>query len=165
MTAVRTAPGTALRRPTLRGRPAAAGRPAPSLRRAPAETRRPDLRVARPVGVVLTRRVALVAVFVVALVAAVLAVTASQALVVQSQDRFDELQQQIAEQRQLAERQALDLARLQAPERIVGAATDRLGMVAPSEIMHLRNDPADDQAIAGSPSQPSSDGGTVGADG
>lgn len=116
------------------------------------------LTVARPPVATGRRRVAVVAALVVLLLA-VLAVSASQALLVQSQDRLDDLQRQITVEQQVAERQRLELARLQAPTRIVGAATERLGMVAPSEIVYLRNEPSDDQVIA---VEPSSDPGVGG---
>lgn len=79
---------------------------------------------------------------------AVLAISVSQALQVQTQDRLDELQTQIVVQQQLAESQRLELAELQSPVRIVDTATERLGMVAPDEVVYLRSDPDDDNLIA-----------------
>lgn len=85
---------------------------------------------------------------------AVLVVMASQALLVQGQDRLDELQRSLTEQEAVAERQQLQLAELQSPERVVAAATERLGMVPPGDIVHLRSDPSDDATIAVAPSYP-----------
>lgn len=148
MTAVRTPPRTAARRTTA---PAAVPRVTDeratlSVAVAPAATR--PVRALWIVGVV-------------AVLVAVLVVMASQALLVQGQDRLDELQRSLTEQETLAERQQLQLAELQSPERVVAAATDRLGMVAPTDVVHLRSDPRDDAAIAVAPEYPAADGGVV----
>lgn len=85
---------------------------------------------------------------------AVLVVMASQALLVQAQDRLDGLQQRLTEQEAIAERQQLQLAQLQSPERVVAAATERLGMVPPDDVVHLRSHPGDDAAITAPPVYP-----------
>lgn len=141
MTAVRTPSRTAVRRaPTT----------VPSQRRT---ADRPNLRVAA--APTATRQVrAFWVVGVVAVLVAVLVVMASQALLVQGQDRLDELQRSLTEQQSIAERQQLQLAELQSPERVVAAATDRLGMVPPTDVVHLRSDPADDASIAVAPQYP-----------
>lgn len=141
MTAVRTP----LRAPARRSSAPAA---------APRRTEgRPKLAVA-PTPEALRPRRALWVVGVVALLVAVLVVMASQALLVQSQDRLDDLQRSMTEQEAIAERQQLQLAELQSPERVVAAATERLGMVPPTDVVHLRSDPTDDGAIAVAPAYP-----------
>jgi len=137
MTAVRTAQRTA-----SRGQAAAPAR-APGSQ--PSSARR--LTVAQAPLPRFGNRLLLVAVGVLLFVA-VLAISISQALQVQTQDRLDELQGQIVVQQQLAEAQRLELAELQSPVRIVEAATERLGMVPPDEIVYLRSDPEDDSLIA-----------------
>lgn len=148
MTAVRTPlRSTALRRSAPVARPRRAGGPVPlTLATAPASTR--QLRTVWVVGVIVV-------------LAAVLVVMGSQALLVQGQDRLDELQRSLTEQQRIAERQQLQLAELQSPERVVAAATGRLGMVAPSDVVHLRSDPADDAAIAGASPTPAVDASEV----
>lgn len=133
-------------------RTSASRRPAPpvALRREPAR---------RPVSVaptlLATRRLrALWIAGVTTVLIAVLTVTASQAFVVQGQDRLDDLQRSLSEQRQVAERQQLQLAELQSPERVVAAATERLGMVAPADVVHLRSDFRDDEVIRAEPEYP-----------
>lgn len=149
MTAVRTSP----RRATLRPVVAPDVRTAASARlvEAPASTTGlPQLRLVWVLGVA-------------AFLVAVLVVTASQALLVQGQDRLDELQGRISEEQRVAELQQLQLAELQAPGRIVSAATDRLGMVPPTDVVHLRSDPGDDEVIGVAPVLPPDDGGSVAA--
>jgi len=135
VTAVRTPVRTAARRTAVAPAPARRGASTTPLRVAP------EAPASR-------RLMAVWVAAVVALLVAVLVVTASQALLVQGQDRLDELQGRIVEEEQRAERQQLQLAELQAPERVVAAATERLGMVAPDDVVHLRSDPADDATIA-----------------
>jgi cell division protein FtsL len=96
---------------------------------------------------------------------AVLTISVSQALQVQSQDRLDELQSQILVQQQIAERQRLELAELQSPVRIVDTATERLGMIPPSEIVYLRSEPGDDAMIAAPQDEPVDDAVSTGVDG
>lgn len=99
-----------------------------------------------------------------AVLVAVLVVMASQALLVQGQDRLDELQRSLTEQEAIAERQQLQLAELQSPERVVAAATEQLGMVPPSDVVHLRSDPSDDATIAVAPEYPDDAGPSVAAE-
>lgn len=141
MTAVRTP-----LRPTAR-RPA----PAVGAPRGGGERTRLTVAAAPPAS----RRIRLLwVVAVAAVLVAVLVVMASQALLVQGQDRLDELQRSLTEQETIAERQQLQLAELQSPQRVVAAATERLGMVPPSDIVHLRSDPSDDGTIAVAPEYP-----------
>lgn len=77
----------------------------------------------------------------------VVGISTSQALLVQSQARLDSVTAEIARQETIAEQQRLELAELQSPERIVAAATERLGMVAPGEVVFLRHDANDDVLI------------------
>jgi cell division protein FtsL len=79
---------------------------------------------------------------------AVLLASASQALLVQSQDRLDDVQGEIYRQQAIAEQQRLQLAELQSPSRIVAVATERLGMVAPDEVVYLHNGADDDALIS-----------------
>ena len=58
-------------------------------------------------------------------------------LLVQSQFRLDRLNHEAAEQQQRYENLRLEVARLSAPERIVAAAQERLGMVAPPDVSYL----------------------------
>ncbi len=58
-------------------------------------------------------------------------------LLVQSQFRLDRVGKQAEEQQQRYEHLRLEVARLAAPERIVAAAQERLGMVVPPEVGYL----------------------------
>ncbi len=151
MTAVRTPLRPAARRPAASASTprSGAGRARLSVAVAPTATR----------GI---RGLWVVAVM--AVLVAVLVVMASQAFLVQGQDRLDELQRSLTEQEAIAERQQLQLAELQSPERVVAAATERLGMVPPSDIVHLRSDPSDDAAIAVAPEYPAEAEALIGAD-
>jgi hypothetical protein len=149
MTAVRTPP-TATARARTATRPSrsaatALRSPQPALRRVDQSPRlAPPRRSAAPRHW-LRRFVVLGAVLGLAIV---FAAVAFQALLVGSQGDLDELERRIAAQEQLLANQQLDLTRLESPTRVVGAAQERLGMVAPAEIVYLRPDANDDQAIA-----------------
>lgn len=85
---------------------------------------------------------------------AVLGIVVFQTLLVQTQSRLDELNGRIEAQEQLADQHRLQLAELEAPGRIVDEATQRLGMVEPSEVLYLRHEPADDEAARLAPEEP-----------
>lgn len=69
---------------------------------------------------------------------AVFAAVAFQVVLVQSQFRLDALDRAAATEQTRYERLRLQVAELSAPERIVGEATGRLGMVTPAKIEYLR---------------------------
>lgn len=69
---------------------------------------------------------------------AVFAAVAFQVVLVQSQFRLEELDSAAASERTRYERLRLEVAELSAPERIVGQATTRLGMVTPVSVGYLR---------------------------
>lgn len=144
---------TAVGTPTPTGRTRLAAGVAPAV--APARPRSRDaerkLTVAPAPKVRSSRNRVLLALSLVVLFVAVLLTSASQALLVQSQDRLDRVQGSIAEQQAVAEQQRLRLAEAQAPSRIVAEATERLGMVPPSEVVYLRSDAGDDALISRTP--------------
>lgn len=129
---------------------ATATAPAPAPRpKEQAPARRPGLRIAAVPGRRSLWRIFGTATLVL-LFAAVLGVVVFQTLLVQTQSRLDELDAQMAVQEQLADQHRLELAELEAPGRIVQVATERLGMVPPSEVLYLPHEPGDDAAAAGS---------------
>ena len=107
-------------------------------RQAPREAARPDLRVVdrrrprrrlRPgptvaVGALLT--------FVIAL-----ALVVAQALLVQGQQRLDDLDERIAAATRHERELRLQVAELESPTRIVAVATNDLGMVPPAGVTYL----------------------------
>jgi cell division protein FtsL len=158
---------TAVRAPERSRRAGRAAAAATSLRarqspQLPAPASRPQLQVAQTSSRRAVGRLAVV-LGIVALIAAVMVVLVFQTFLVQSQDRLDDLQRQITEQEVLARRQALELAELHSPTRIAEAATERLGMVAPSEVVYLRHDPSDDAALTVPDPVPATDGPDTGA--
>jgi cell division protein FtsL len=159
MTAVRTPPATRAR--------ATAPRPAaPTLRRAEprrAEPRRVAPRVV-PASARHTFRRLLVLAVVVG-VAMVFAAVVLQALLVSGQGSLDDLERRIATQEQLLVNQQLEITRLESPTRVVGAAQERLGMAAPTEIVYLRPSAGDDQTIAAPYPAPATNEPVAGADG
>lgn len=70
------------------------------------------------------------------------AVVACQVTLVQGQERLDDLDARIAESADRYDQLRLDVAQLEAPERIVEAATTDLGMVSPPAITYLTPDGA-----------------------
>lgn len=68
---------------------------------------------------------------------ALLALAASHALLVQGQIELDALELQVAEQQESYHRARLEVATLEAPERIVEEARARLGMVRPADVVYL----------------------------
>ncbi len=141
MTAVRTASPSSRR---LASVPAGARSASPA---------RPRLTVASPPASRTNSR-ALLFVAVVGIVAAIAVVMVSQTLLVGSQGRLDGVQRQIQDQQEILERQRLTLAQLQSPERVVSAATERLGMVVPEGIVYLPGTPQADELIAEEPAPP-----------
>jgi cell division protein FtsL len=121
---------------TARRRTALAPAPRPQPTRAP----RPPLRLvdARQNVAFRRRRARLIAV-----VGAVLAtgtlflLAAFNAMLVTGQSRIDHLQSKVQEAQAEYSANRLQLAQLQAPERIVQAARDRLGMVPPPGVTYL----------------------------
>jgi hypothetical protein len=107
-------------------------------------------------------------VLVVAAIGVVLAIAVvmiSQTLLVGSQGRLDGVQRKIVAQEEILERQRLTLAQMQSPDRVVNAATERLGMVVPDGIVYLPGNP-DADALAAEPAVPTpTDAATPEADG
>lgn len=66
-----------------------------------------------------------------------LSLAAFHAVLVQGQIRLDGLDEAVAAQQEEYHRARLEVARLEAPERVVQEAMTRLGMVAPTEVVHL----------------------------
>jgi cell division protein FtsL len=166
MTAVRTPPAATARartavRPTTAGGATALRRPQPALRRVDTAPRVAPSRRARAPRLWLRRLVALGAVLTLVMV---FSAVVFQALLVSGQGELDGLERRIVAQEQILANQQLDITRLESPTRVVGAAQERLGMVAPAEIVYLRPDAADDQAIAVSPPAPATSEPVAGAD-
>lgn len=124
---------------------------------------RPDLKVVREeqrrrAGVRQRRmRAALVAGGVLAGVL-LFAVAAFHAVLVSGQVRLDDLEAQVADAQARYASARLDVAELEAPERIVAEATARLGMVTPPGVTYL----APSGAVA-APSEPASEATAAGA--
>lgn len=151
---------TAVRTPSNAGR-RLAGVPAEVRRREPS---RPRLTVAAPPRAAGGNRVVLV-VAAIGVVLAIAVVMISQTLLVGSQGRLDGVQRKIAAQEEILERQRLALAQMQSPDRVVNAATERLGMVVPDGIVYLPGNP-DADALAAEPAVPTpTDAATPEADG
>jgi len=73
----------------------------------------------------------------VSVVAALFGLAAINALIVEQQTMVDSLSSDVAAAQVSNERLRLELAELEAPQRIVAEATDRLGMVVPEDIVYL----------------------------
>src|SRR5579884_2425132 len=72
-------------------------------------------------------------------------------LLIQSEFRLDQLHQEAAKEQARYETLRLDVAQLSAPDRIVAAAQQRLGMVVPPQVAYLMAPiPPDSGAAAGS---------------
>lgn len=115
--------------------------PAPGVRPPPARSR-PPLRLVddRRWQLALRRRRArrLVAAAVVLVIASLLALAGAHAVLVSNQVHVDQLEQRVAEAQTRHQALRLEVARLEAPDRIVSAATERLGMVPPESVTYLR---------------------------
>ncbi len=114
-----------------------AGRVAPEH----APRRRPPLRVVdRRERSPRTRRRRAAAVVVLAtllLFGALFGMAVFQTILVQGQARLDRLDQRIAAEQQRLEGLRVDVAALEAPDRIVAEAERRLGMVPPDEVLYV----------------------------
>lgn len=110
-------------------------------RRAPVPAARPDLRVvdkSRRSPAARRARARLVAWLVLGVVAAALfGLVASHVALTQGQFRLDALRKEAAAQQDRYERLRLEVAELESPGRIVAAAQERLGMVAPPGVTYL----------------------------
>lgn len=102
----------------------------------------------------------LLAVAAVLVVVALLALAGVNAVLVSTQVRLDELEQQVVEVQARHQALRLEVATLEAPERVVSAATERLGMVPPETITYVQPAPRDVQVPAhevGPPPGPTTD--------
>ena len=66
-----------------------------------------------------------------------LAVVTSHVILSQQHYELEQLDREAAQSQRRYDQLRLDVARLEAPERIVDVATRRLGMVAPEEVTYL----------------------------
>ena len=84
-------------------------------------------------------------------------------LLIQSEFRLDQINKEATREQTRYEKLRLDVAQLSAPERIVAAAQQRLGMVVPPQVAYLMapapRDPADLGADPDDPAAPSLAGG------
>jgi cell division protein FtsL len=108
---------------------------------APAPRRRPPLRVVRPDErrtVDRRRRARLrVAVTVFVVVVGLFGLVASHVVLTQGQFRLQQLEAEATAEQARYERLRLQVAELESPQRIVAAAQERLGMVAPPGVRYL----------------------------
>jgi cell division protein FtsL len=109
------------------------------------EARRLALRISPRTGVMLT----------VLLFAGLFAVAVSHAMLIETQMDLEQLDERAAAEQARYERLRLDVARLESPDRIVGEAQDRLGMVPADDITWLT---PDEPAPSGSGGEAESDG-------
>lgn len=143
--------------------------PGPGVRRPTAPSARPPLRLVDDARLRLAgrqrraRRLVVAAVVLVA--ASVLALAASHAMMVSTQVHLDDLEHRVAEAQARHQALRLEVATLEAPDRVVSAARDRLGMVPPDTVTYLHPtvpaEPAPDPAPA--PADTSSEGGKEGS--
>jgi cell division protein FtsB len=121
-------------------RPLAASRPALRLAPAPGRPARPPLRLVPPPDQAAARRRsrALVAVVGLLVCAGLFAVLALRVMLIQGQARVDELESRAATERSQAQRLAMVVADLEAPDRVTEAARERLGMVVPESVTPLQ---------------------------
>lgn len=133
--------------------------PDPGLRRLPASRPRPPLRLVddRRLQLAIRRRRArrLATGAVVLAATLLLALAGSHAVLVSNQVRVDRLEQEVADVQARHQELRLEVARLEAPERIVAAATERLGMVPPDTVTYL---PGPEETAPGA--DPATDGTT-----
>jgi hypothetical protein len=80
----------------------------------------------------------------------------SKTVLIRAQDRLDDLNDGVAEQDELQRQLALEVADLQAPERIVQVARDRMGMIAPHTVTFVEPTAGDDEAATYVPPPPKS---------
>ena len=82
-------------------------------------------------------------------VVALLALAGVNAVLVSSQVRLDALERQVVEAQARHQALRLEVATLEAPERVVSAATERLGMVSPETITYVQPVPPDSVSSTG----------------
>lgn len=134
---------------------------APAPQRRPQPQERPNhLRVVAPAERV-RRRLTPAAVFVLTAVvfAVLLAVAVAHTLLVSGQVRLDELDAQLSSEQARYQELRKDVAELEAPTRIVGAAHE-LGMVTPDDLLYLQPPAADRSTVgptAGDDDEPGAD--------
>lgn len=82
--------------------------------------------------------------------AVIFGAAAFHVVLVQSEFRLERLSDKATEEQQRYEHLRLEVARLAAPERIVAAAQERLGMIVPPDVVYLMApaQPANDPASA-----------------
>lgn len=107
-----------------------------------------DARLGRAARQRRARRLAVAAAVIAGL--ALVALAGSHAWLVTNQVRIDELQQRVDEAQARHQALRLQVATLEAPDRIVSVARDELGMVPPGDVTYVR-------AAAPPPPAPSSD--------
>ena len=119
------------------------------LRVVPSNPRaRPGLGLSPRTGVVLT----------VLLFVALFGVAVSHALLIEGQARVDDLDQQVAAEQARYEELRRDVAELESPQRILGEATGKLGMVPAGDPVWLSPDePAPSNDLPDDPPQESPD--------
>jgi cell division protein FtsL len=109
---------------------------------------RPALRLSPRAGVVLT----------VLLFVALFGVAVSHALLIEGQAKVDDLDQQVAAEQARYEELRRDVAELESPQRILGEATGKLGMVPAGDPVWLSPDePAPTGDLPDDPPPPSPD--------
>ena len=158
---------TTIEAPVRRRRPAAdrssfvshgsaAVAPAPHRRPSTPPTARPDhLRVVAPTERNRRRFSPVAAVILTAVVFAVLlAVAVAHTVLVEGQVRLDELDRQLVQEQTRYQELRQEVAELEAPNRIVGAAKEQ-GMVTPDDLIYLQPPAAEP---SGSPVPPGADG-------
>jgi cell division protein FtsL len=107
-----------------------------------APRRRPDLRVVdserapttrrRPRGMVIAAAVAMVTIFL-----ALFGLVVFHTVLVQHQSRLDDLDAQLAEQRDRGQDLSHEIAELESPDRIRTVAEQELGLIPPPEVLML----------------------------
>jgi len=107
----------------------------------PAERARPNLRVVAPGELsprARRRRARILAALTAALVlAGLFGLVAFHVALTEGQLQLDRLQQRATDERDEYDRRRLQVAELEAPERVVAAAQQRLGMVSPPGVTYL----------------------------
>ena len=127
---------------------------APQPRRTPAtRERRPQLRV---VDAPATRRLnlgALTVLIVGAIFAVLFGLVVFHTMLLQNQQRLDHLDQQVTEAQAKYQSLRLQVAQLEAPQRIIDVATTKLGMVPPDGTTYLTPAPVDDASTSAGATQ------------
>ncbi|MBW3645666.1 MAG: cell division protein FtsL [Actinobacteria bacterium] len=116
--------------------------PHPGARRPTAPSARPPLRLVDNARLRLavrqrrSRRLLVVAAVLVG--ASLLALAASHAMMVSTQVRLDDLDQRVVEAQARHQALRLEVATLEAPDRVVSVAQERLGMAPPDTVTYLQ---------------------------